>query len=853
MFKAISAKTVAALLIAWLPLLAPPLWAHRDRPETPPLFLIERLASPVRILHIGAHPDDEESGLLAYLARGLKARTGYLSLTRGDGGQNLIGGELYEALGLIRTEELLAARAIDGAEQLFARAYDFGFCKDPAEALARWGEERLLADTVRAVRSFRPHIIIARFAGTPDDGHCHHQVAGIIARRAFHAAADPNSFPDQGLRPWSAQKFYVVSNEREATIAINVGEFDPLFGRSYYQIGMAGRALHRSQGQGALELRGPVYAYLKLAESRAGPVAPESSIFDGIASALEAAAEDEVSRERLREIESLIASAAAAYHPRNRLASAELLLKALAKLRELMGNDRDPELRFLLERKAAEFNEAISALLGISLEAVVPQPAVVPGEELKLEVKFLNRAATEVSLNRVEVIVPEGWSRAPLGTMSPAVLNYNEEARLGFAIRVAEAARPTMPHWLRRERSGDSFATEEMDLAILPHAPPEVMARAYYSAWGYEASIEAPAEFIAADPAEGEIRLSLAVVPKAAVRITPELLLLPLKTRGERARFKIEVESNWPGEMSGRLRLILPKGFSARPEAVELSFKRRGEKRGALFELLIPPQAAAGEYSVEALFEQGGERYASGYRLISYPHIRPNRVYRPARARLLLLDAKLPERLRLGYVMGSGDSVPEVLTQLGASVQLLDSDALAFSELDRFDAIIVGVRAYAVRDDLKALNARLLDYVRRGGLLVVQYQTYEFFEGNFAPYPLKANRPHDRVVDETAPVEMLEPEHPIFNRPNRIEARDFEGWVQERGLYFAAEWDRRYRALLASADKGEEAKRGGLLVASYGIGTYIYTGYAWFRQLPAGVPGGIRLFLNLVSLRRTMR
>ncbi len=849
-------KIISVLLVLWLFFVAMPLCAHGDRAAAPPLYLIERLATPVRVLHIGAHPDDEDSGLLAYLARGLKARTGYLSLTRGDGGQNLIGGELYEALGVIRTEELLAARAIDGAEQFFARAYDFGFCKDPAEALSRWGEEELLSDAVRAVRSFRPHVIIARFTGTPADGHCHHQVAGIIARRAFHAAADPNLFPEQlerGLRPWSAGKFYVVSNKREATIAVNVGEFDPLFGRSYYQIGMAGRALHKSQGQGALELRGPVWTYLKLIESRIATAGDESSILDGVPASLEAAAADEATRQELRQVQSLIARAIDDYHPRNPLRSAGLLLRALAIARALNGNNQDAELRFVLERKIAEFDQAISALLGISFELSASQPVAVPGEEMKLEVKFLNRSALPLTLNRVEIAVPRGWRLSPSGEMRPVTLGYNEEARLGFSLKVDEGAGPTMPHWLRKGRSGDRFALDEPGLAIMPHAPPEVRARADYSVWGYQASVESPAEFTFADPAEGELRFSLSVVPEAAVGVTPEVLLVPLERRGRGARLKVDVESNAPREMAGRLRLVLPEGFSASPEAIELSFKRRGERRSALFELRASARAKAGEYRVEAVFEEDEKQYAVGYRSVSYPHIRARRIYRPAASRLILLEASFPQPLRVGYVMGTGDAVPEVLTQLGIAVELLDHDALAFLDLGRFDAVVIGVRAYAVRDDLKALNARLLDYVRRGGLLVVQYQTYEFFEGNFAPYPLKANRPHDRVVDEAAPVEMLEPEHPIFNRPNRIEARDFEGWVQERGLYFAAEWDRRYRALLASADKGEEAKRGGLLIASYGRGTYIYTGYAWFRQLPAGVPGGIRLFLNLVSLRRTMR
>lgn len=828
---------------------------------------LQRLTTIASVMHTGAHPDDEDSGMLAYLARAANARTSYLALTRGDGGQNLIGAELYDALGVLRTEELQAARRIDGAEQYFTQSYDFGFSKSAQEALSKWGREATLGDMVRVIRMVRPLVIISRFSGTPADGHGHHQAAGLLTPEAFRAAADPKRFPEhlaEGLRPWQARKLYRHAVQSQSDVRINTGEYSPLWGRSFYQIGIEGRNMHRCQAQGQIPQKGEHWSYLRRLETKTetngrGAEVKEAAIFDGIDTSLTgvtAFAGNEVERvpflaSELRSVQQSAEQGLRSFKPSAPHEAAEQVLSGLQRLETVRARVEQSglsdavkyDILFLLNKKLEDFRDAANATLGLSLDTLAVQPLLIPGQTAEVSLHFLNRSPVTVTPVAVEVAAPRDWAQKT-AKVSLKPVGYNESWQGTFTLTVAGQAAYTQPYWLQQPRRGDRFLVDAARLERgKPFSAPEVIGRVRYQAFGVENVIEQPLQYRYTDRALGEVRKPAPVVPPISVAMAPELLALPTAPSAQERAFEVTVMNNRRQRTEGTVRLTVPAGWRAQPAAAPFIFEREGEKQAFRFRVEIPPGIAAGSYKLEATADLEGRTYVVGYSTLSYPHITPRNIYRPATARVEAMDVRVADGLKVGYVMGSGDNVPQALAQMGVPVVLLTLEDLGSGDLRSYTAIVIGIRAYAVRDDLRAYHQRLMEYVRDGGLMVVQYHTSEFP----APYPLRLGR-GERVSVEEAPVRILEPDHPLFRSPNRITARDFDGWVQERGLNFMSEWGSPFRPLLASNDPGEPERLGGHLVASYGRGTYIYTGYAWFRQLPAGVPGAYRLFANLISL-----
>jgi LmbE family N-acetylglucosaminyl deacetylase len=864
--------------------------------------LLRRLQTTASVLHTGAHPDDEDTALIARLARGDGARVAYLSLTRGEGGQNRIGAELYDALGVIRTEELLQARSIDGGEQFFTRAFDYGFSKTRTEAAAKWNEREILGDMVRAIRMFRPTVIVSRFAGTEADGHGHHQFAGYLTPLAVRAAADPTEFPEQiaeGLRAWQVRKLYVGENFRSASnnvpnFRLNTGRYDPLFGRSYFELAMQSRSLHRSQEMGALELRGAQTSGLRLAQNftrtSASPLEGEN-IFAGIDTSISGIAREFDLRDEnvRRELSNTESAARQALINFNALASQRIVpaliegLRSCTRARALLAQNRtdNAQIRadadFLLARKEDEFTEAIRIALGVRFDVLADTETIVPGESFIVAARIFHteiesapdREALSLSIEAIRMRAPQGWRVEQIVEPSPRnenALRRREIAQSAqwFRVTLPSNAALTEPYWLREPRRGDVFrwpTTERAASHLLPFAASEVSGEAALRITGgaenVSLNIAQPLQYRFADAVRGEVRRHVAVVPALSVRLDTDLIIVPVPEDSSAPqpttrRIAVRVVNNSSNRVSGQIRL---RGVSAawrvRAAQNSFSFQTRGDRATVFFDLDIPANALprADEIIAEAVTSDG-RRFDREMISIAYPHINTHRIYRPARVTVRVMPLRIAP-VRVGYIMGSGDLVPEAIRRIGIEPVMLDEAMLSGGDLNAdFDVIIVGVRASETRLDFVANNSRLLDFVRRGGTLIVQYQQRDYLERNLAPFPAEMAA---RVTDENAPIRTLQPAHPRFNFPNRITEEDWSGWVHERSLYNFTTFDPRYVPLIESHDAGEPENRGSELYAEIGRGRYVYTSLAWFRQLPAGVPGAYRLFANLLSLPRAER
>jgi len=792
---------------------------------------LRQLGSNKRVLMIGAHPDDEDTQLLVLLSRGMGAQAAYLSLTRGEGGQNLIGPELGPELGIIRTEELLAARQLDGAQQFFTRAYDFGFSKSADETFRFWPRDSILKDVLDVIRRFKPQIIIAVFSGTPADGHGHHQVSAILARQAFDLLRDSAGGP---------QKFYrsTRGDPSATTLSLPVGTLDPLLGQSYFQIAMASRSRHRSQDMGQLQRLGPATSGVALLATKpaAGSREPgagsngESSMFTGVDTTI-----------HVTGYAALIDSARAALTPWRPAASLPYLARAL----HLLGA-ADSVQRSLLER-------AIATAAGLTVDGTADDGILVPGERLQVEVTIWNAGDSAVRVDSVSVQAPAGWALERIDFGAPTVAAGALQTRR-FALTVAKDAERTQPYFLRRpltNRGGlYDWSGAPSDVRGLPFEPPPVTARVRLIVGGEPVTVTREVVYRYRDQAIGEIRRPLFVTRDVEVAITPEELLWPIdggSDAHEPRHFMMTVTNRARGPANVRTAVTAPTGWPAvSPES--LAFAREDETRSVVVSLAAPATDSLkpGTYDVRA--ENGW------LEIIDYPHIRPRALTKPSVAQIRAARVALPALSHVGYVRGAADRVPEALLAVGVPVELISADSLARGDLSRYDAIVIGSRAYETEPALVANNGRLLDYAKNGGLVIVQYQQYPFVDGGFAPYPLTIARPHDRVTDENAPVTLLDSAQAVFHYPNEIGAADWRGWVQERGLYFAHTWDTTYAPVLETHDPGppnpSPELKGGLLIAPLGRGTYVYTGLSFFRQLPAGIPGPYRLFMNLLGLKR---
>lgn len=827
-----------ALLVAGLAA-AGPLDAQRELAGAARAKLaLEKLNVLGTVLMIAAHPDDENTALLAYFARGRHLRTAYLSLTRGEGGQNLIGPEQGELLGVLRTQELLAARRVDGAEQYFTRAIDYGYSKTLEEALAKWGRQEILGDVVWVIRRLRPDVVILRFSGTARDGHGHHQASALLGKQAFEEAGDPGRFPEQLARvePWRPRRLFwnVFSfrggrfsdaGDMPERIDLDPGHYSPLLGFSFAEIAGMSRSLHRSQGFGAPETRGSLRNSLVLV---AGEPAAQDP-FEGIDTSWRRVAGG-------AEVGALMAEALGRFDPER----PEEALPPLLKARPLMAALRDPWARL----KLGELDEAIALLAGLWLDAVADRYRVLPGGEVKVEAVAINRSSFPLELESVEV---DGAG----ASVEREPLSYNQPVRRTLVWKVPPDLPYTRPFWLRGQRSGERYRIDDPEWIGAADSPPVLTARFRLRAGSEQIVLERPVLYRYVDRVRGELTRPLAVVPPVSVRLAREAVVVPV---GETGKVEVELTAQTPN-VSGEVWLEAPQGWQAWPERRPLQLELVGEQATAAFELRAPTAPSRGRLRAKA--RVGGVEIASSTVTIDYPHIPPQTLAAPAEAALAAVDVKTLAR-RVGYVMGAGDLMPGAIEQLGCQVTLLEPGELSRGDLSSYDAIVTGVRAYNVRPDLRANQQRLLAYVEGGGTLIVQYNVLERPAGDgrdplarLGPYPLQIGR--GRVSVEEAEMRPLRPEHPLLVTPNRISPEDFQGWVQERGLYFAEQWDSRYEPLWEVADPGEQPLAGGTLVARHGKGVFIYTALSWFRQLPAGVPGAYRIFANLLSAGKVLR
>jgi len=770
-------------------------------------------------LYVAAHPDDENTAMLGWLARGLKVRTAYLSMTRGDGGQNLIGRELGAELGVIRTQELLAARAVDGAEQLFTRAVDFGYSKRPEETFAFWGRDSILADVVRAIRRFQPDVVFTRFPTDGGGGHGHHTASAILAEEAFSAAADPKRFPHCGPA-WQVRRLYWNAFVRPGTridstwVQVDVGGFEPLLGRSWGEVAAVSRSNHRSQGFGVAERHGPLPNWLA---PRLGDGAGRAP-FEGLDLSWRA-----FGSAGLR-VDSLLTLAEREFDP----ARPEALLPRLFEVRRAL-EAAPPARPAVLAAKRADLEALIRSCSGLWIEAIALRPAVAPGESVMVVVTVENRRALDVSVRRLVA----GGASGRAGTVA---VTYAETLR----IAIPATARPSQPYWLRREPSGGRFEVADPADIGRPDDAPALAAEIEMRTTAGDFRATVPVAYRWADPVQGERWRALEVAPPATLQLDQEVYAFP--DRAPRP-VKVRVQAHRDG-VRGRVTLALPRGWACEPPSADVGLAAAGAETHVHF--TVTPGDGPAAASMAASIAIGGRTWSHRLVRIDYPHLPLQSLYPPATARLVRADIRR-EGSRVGYVEGSGDAGATALRQLGYEVTPLSDDDLEEADLSRFDAIVTGVRAYNTRPRLGAEQPRLLEWVAAGGTLVVQYNTTGQGAAGLGPFPFTISR--ERVSDERAEVKVVAPGHPLLSRPNAIGPEDFAGWVQERGLYFASPADPRYERVLACRDPGEPERDGGLLYARHGKGVFVYCAYAMFRQLPAGVPGAWRLFANLVSAR----
>ncbi|WNG59206.1 PIG-L family deacetylase [Archangium gephyra] len=790
---------------------------------------LRRLGVTGSVLYVAAHPDDENTRLLAYLAGGRGLRAGYLSLTRGDGGQNLIGTEQDELLGLIRTYELLAARRVDGAEQLFTRARDFGYSKSADETLRIWGREQVLADVVLAIRRFRPDVIITRFTTLPPN-HGQHTASALLAEEAFTAAADPSRFPEQlgEVKPWKTDR--LLNNvstwnlkpdaDMSAYLKLDVGGYDPLLGRSWGEISAESRSQHKSQGFGVPAERGTQLDYFK---SLAG-TQPKSDVFEGL----------ELSWRRWGGTEQVVRTideAVNGFDARAPHKSVPALLRVHEAISAL------PDSNPWKAIKLRETEDLVAACAGLFLEARAAEAMAVPGSQVALNLVALNRSPAAFRL--VGVTLPGGES-----VSAGAELADNKPFKLSRTVAIPEAARISTPYWLRKPVAGGLYALDEQDRALVgrPEGEPALSVTFLYEVGGKRFSVVRPVVYAWTDPVRGELYRAFEVAPAITATLDREVLMFP---NGAAQSVSVVLAAG-RADAEGKVRLELPAGWRAEPAEVPFKLAARGDERTVRFQV-TPPKGASERGRLRVVVESGGRSESWRVRSVTHEHIPPQTVRQQSEAALVPFTLATKVR-RIGYIPGPGDRVAESLAAVGYEVTLLPEERLASEKLEGFEAIVVGVRAFNANQRLALHRERLMRYVEQGGRLIVQYNTNSRvgpLNASLGPYPLELGR--DRVTDETAAMTPVDPNLPLLKGPNRLTAADFEGWVQERGLYFAAKWDERYKPVFAMNDPGEEPLRGGLLVARHGKGTFVYTGIAFFRQLPAGVPGAYRLLANLLA------
>ncbi len=791
------------------------------------------------VLYIAAHPDDENTQLITYLARGRNYRTAYLSLTRGDGGQNVLGPEFDEELGVIRTEELLAARRLDGGRQFFSRAIDFGFSKDYRETLNIWDRQEVLSDMVRVIREFQPDVMITRFSPQPGNNHGHHTASAVLAIEAFKLAGDTNAFPDQlrQLQAWQPKRLLQNGglgrggDSAPGSLRLEISGNDPVTGESFAEIAARSRSMHKTQGFGNFSGggRGPRQEAFQLL----GGEPATNDILDGVDTSWSRVPGGE-------EVGLFVDKLIASFDTNNPAASVPAVLEMRGRLLRLSSNAQGRvgspagSDSVLLQDKRRQLDRILQACLGLSVDTTVPQAEVVPGEALQLRHAASVRA--DVPVRWVEVRYP-AISRQ---LTKPVDLAPNQSVSREGTETLPTATPLSQPYWLRRERTAGMFRVDDPSLIGRPEDPPAFPIEQVFEVGGQTLVVADEPVQAASAGADGAAPRRLDVVAPVSLRFLSDVgLFAPGATRS----IELEVTAVRPN-LAGTLELQTPAGWSATPQSRPLRLSAIGEKTRLGFSLTAPQTPTRARVRAKALIK-GGE-FVSQRIEIHYPHIPPQLLQPPARMEVVSLELGIRGRA-VGYVPGAGDRTAEALEQMGYKVSVLTGGELRPERLRGLDSVVMGIRAFNVRTDLVAQMPALFTFVEQGGTVVEQYNRPNDLKTNkLTPFDLRLS--NDRVTDETAPVRFLVPEHPALTTPNKIVSADFDGWVQERGVYFPNQWDEHFTPLLACNDPGESPLKGGLLVAQYGKGYFVYTGLAFFRQLPAGVPGAYRLFANLVSL-----
>ena len=793
---------------------------------------LEKLNVLGRVLYAAAHPDDENTGLISFWANSSLYETAYLSVTRGDGGQNLIGPELRERLGVIRTQELLAARRIDHGRQFFTRAIDFGYSKSVDETLRIWDREKILADTVWVIRKFRPDVIVSRFALEDDVTHGHHTASARLTQEAFHAAADPKRFPEQlkFVQPWQSTRllwntsefFFRARNipfDPKGLIQIEAGGYQPLLGKSYAEIDAASRTMHKSQGFGVNIERGAQKEFFKLLDGK--PV-EEGHLFSGV----------DASWSRVPKatgVAAKINGIIGGYDLKQPSKSVPALIdlrRALLKI----GND------FWVSEKLAALDVIIAACLGLHMEAVSEKAAAQPGETLNLQIEAINRSAVPVKFKTIRLLASAD------AIAVDAALPEGELITKKVPVKIPDTLPFSQPYWMREPGTLGTFAVAEQTLIGQPENPPAFPVLLAMEVGGEEIVYELEPRFRKVERVAGETSQPLVIAPSAFVDLPrPVFIFGTAEPKTLHVRVIASAET-----VKGEVALEAPAGWKVEPASAPIELYGAESETTCIFQ--VTPPSSPGEGTLRAVLRlPSAEKLAAFSRQrIEYPHIEPQVLISPAQAQVVRAEIENKGAL-IGYLPGAGDAIPESLREIGSDVKVLNDGDVNPDNLARFDAVVVGVRATNTHPArVAAWQPGLMAYAKQGGVVIYQYNTTPGPKPEHIPYPLKVSR--ERVTDENAEMRILAPDHPLLNFPNKITGEDFKGWAQERGLYFASEWDAAWQPIFSSNDPGSKPLDGGQLVARVGKGWFIYTGYAWFRQLPAGVPGAYRIFANMISL-----
>ncbi len=787
------------------------------------------------VLYVAAHPDDENTRAIAYLANDRLATTGYLSMTRGDGGQNLIGPEIRDQLGLIRTQELLAARRVDGGHQFFTRANDFGYSKNDDEAFRIWNKQEILSDVVKVIRQFQPDIILTRFPADSRAGHGHHTASGVLAQEAFDLTNDPTAFPEQlkevGL--WQIKGLYTntgrwwnndINKNTPGIVTMDVGSYNTLLGKSYSEMAAVSRTQHKSQGFGSSGSRGEALEFFEYVKGHHA----KTDIFEEVNTTWSRVEGGAV-------VQPLVTRLIAEYNEENPAASVPMLLKVRKQIATLKDG-------LWKSRKTDEVNQLIQDCMGLYVAALSNHYYVAPGEQVQTSFEIVNRSNIPIQLKRISSAKLSYDTTLSASLVNNVPLEFNTTKRLDVNASYSD------PYWLKENHSLGLFTVKDKSLIGKPENDPAVNIQMVFEINGEELSINAPLTYKWTDPVKGELWRPFEIVPPLSINVSESVVVF---NSSEDKSISVLIKSNSDNVLQGEIIPELPKGWRAEPLVQTFELSSRDQEKSISFSIFPSDEESTSSLKVKAKI---GDRYFDkSMQIISYDHIPTQTLIPTAETKLVRINLKKAGSI-VGYVQGAGDEIPAALRNMGYEVWEMKNDEVKKENLAKLDAVVLGIRALNTNDRIQFFMADLLNYVKSGGTLIVQYNTSRSLtvdEDKFSPYPITLSR--ERVTDEESVVKILKPNHLALSTPNKITSRDFEGWVQERGLYFPNEWDPHFESLISTNDPGEASTEGALLVAKYGEGHYVYTGLSFFRELPEGVPGAYKLFANLVSLGQSKK